>query len=328
MTLSTVEVTTSNLSIPVGEQLLGGVAAYERYLEATGSDGFEVTPNHSRFVGRVLERADILRDTAVHSPPGSIAALEERELAFALGGHDITPDWGYEDDFFRQSIRSGHSSFRQDTDDNGLAARFFPRWPQSLRQLKDIQSVAGKLSVVLYPGFHGGQVVYDDDNAPFAGRSFQPTARDWTNLGLTEGSSIVDIRARMNERGFSSITLDVGPHLAGFEDPEGLSERLADAGLVERIHLSVGRTDVATRGSEVAKATIAAKRAFIKSAQAAGDTPEGRILQRTVRAWRAAGHVGQIVLEDPPVKNPLNALRAKANQRKIIEHARELAAAA
>ncbi len=253
-----------------------------------------------------------------------------RDYLFGQLGYDIHKDWSDEDEAFVRLVRSQHSSFRNDESDDGLVARAVPKWRESLDQMRRIQHVTGKLGAVLYPGFENGEVVYDDTNAPFAERTFQPTALDWRSMGLTEDSGIADIKATMDARGFTGITYDVfhcqvEKEGVRFHDPLGLAARLAAAGLVRSVHLSVNRLDITGLHSELAKSTKRAKKAFVDSSSAAGRTLEGEMLRVIAQEWRQNSEGIEeyaVVLEDGPIR--LGG--AKKDHAAIIANARELIA--
>jgi hypothetical protein len=318
-----IEFLISNLSLPKPLMTLGSVAAHERYVEAAGADGMELTPvNISRFMGRLLYRAKMLEEIFEHPVP-----TVDREYLFDQLGYDIHKDWTDEDEAFERLVRSQHSSFRGDTYDNGIVARTVPTWRESLVQMRKIQLITGRLTAVLYPGFEGGEVVYDADNAPFAERTFQPKASEWQHMGLTEHSTITDIEAAITTRGFTAITYDVlhcQVEEAGcqFEDPLGLAERLAAGGLVKSIHLSVNRLDIAGLHSPLAKSTKNARKAFVRSAEAASKTLEGEILTTITHEWRQGNMDGRIIIED----GPLRLGNVRRDHAAIMAHARELVA--
>jgi hypothetical protein len=322
----------SNLSLPKALLLGGSVAAYEHYMHATGADGLEVTPVHSRFMDRVLQRAAMTQDLPAHRE-----VLESQDDFLNGARIEDRHDWTYEDGAFRELVRSQHSSFRNDEGDNGLVARAFPSWKQSLEQMRRVQIVTGKLPGVLYPGFRGSQVVYTDENAPFAQRTFQPKPLEWRRMALQENSSIEDIKTVMGQRGFTGVTYDLlhcQVEEAGerFRDPLGLALRLAGAGLVNAVHLSVNRLDITGFGSRLARTTRGARKAFVHSAATAAQTLEGEILVGIAGAWRQnrddeggapLNTPNYIVLED----GPLRIGRVTKDHAAMIANARELIAA-
>jgi hypothetical protein len=316
----------SNLSLPKPLLAAGSISAHEQYMEAIGADGMELTPvKVSRFTGRLLYRANMIEEISANPVP-----LIGRDYLFDQLGYAIQKDWSDEDEAFGRLVRTQHSSFRNDVNDDGLVARAVPKWRESLDQMRKIQGVTGRLAAVLYPEFEQGTVVYDDQIAPFAERTFQPTVANWYGMGLTENSSIADIKAAMDARGFTGITYDVfhcqvEKEGRRFQDPLGLAARLATAGLVRSVHLSVNRLDITGLHSELTKSTAHAKKAFVRSSAAASQTQEGEMLAVIADAWHQNGENGSspyVALED----GPLRLGGAKRDHAAIIAHARELIA--
>jgi hypothetical protein len=305
----------------------GSISAHEQYMESIGADGMELTPvNISRLMGRLMYRATMLEEISEHHVP-----LIGRDYLFDQLGYDVRKDWSDEDEAFERLVRTCHSSFRNDIHDDGVVARAVPNWRESLKQMRKIQHITGRLAAVLYPGFEDSSVVYSDENAPFADRTFQPTASDWRNMGLTEDSSTADIKAAMEARGFTGITYDVfhcqvEKEGSRFQDPLDLAARLAAAGLIHSVHLSVNRLDITGLHSELAESTRHARRAFIESSSAASQTLEGEMLTTIVRKWQQGGANDlnpRVVLED----GPLRLGGVKRDHAAIITSARELIAA-
>jgi len=300
-------------------------------MEATGADGMELTPtNISRFMGRLSYRATMLEEASAHPS----VPIFGRDYLFTQLGYDARKDWSDEDEAFRRLVRSLHSSFRNDVGDNGVVARTVPNWRESLIQMRRVQRITDKLAAVLYPDFESGEVVYNDENAPFAERTFQPKASDWRRMGLTDDSSIPEIEAAMARQGFTGMTYDllhcqVEEKGERFRDPLGLAARLAKAGLVRSVHLSVNRLDITGLHSPLAKSTKGAKRAFIRSSAAARLTLEGEMLTAIASEWQqhnrgdASSPEHYVVLEDGPVR--LGSV--KKDHAAIIANARELIAA-
>lgn len=317
----------SNLSLPKPLLVGGSISAHERYMDAIGADGMELTPvKISRFMGRLLYRATMLEDIDNHSVP-----LIGRDYLLDQLGYDARKDWSDEDAAFERLVRAQHSSFRNDVGGISLVDHTVPNWWESLRQMRQIQRITGRLAAVLYPGFESGRVIYNDENAPFAERTFQPKAADWHSMGLTEDSSIDDVQAAMDRRGFTGITYDVF-HCQSeneglrFQDPLGLAERLATAGLVHSIHLSVNRLDMTGLRSSLTGSTRRAKTAFVRSSTAAAGTPEGEMVMVIAGAWRNNGEGERnrrVVLED----GPFRLGGAERDHAAIIDHTRELLAA-
>ncbi len=324
----------SNLSLPLPLTAAGSIGAHERYVNAIGADGLELTPMRvGRFMGRLLGRADLLREQLM-TPLIARGPID----SLLFDNHD----WSDEDDAFENLVRAGHSSFRNETGDDGLAARMVPDWRTSLTQLNRIQQVVGKLPVVLYPGFENGQVTYRGTDAPFADKTFQPKAAEWEQMGLSEDTSIPGIREAMEARGFTGITWDVfhcqvedgGEQ---FRDPAGLAERLAANGLIHAVHLSLQRLDIAGLRSPLSDSTRQARRAFVQSSAAASRTSEGEMLSVIAKACRQntasnpenTPPLRRVVLEDGPLRPGALGVPTldRRNHATIIEHARELVAA-
>lgn len=309
----------ANLSLPKPLLIAGSVSSHERYIENIGADGMEVTPVQiSRFAGRLAYRAAML-ETLDANPTPPIG----REYLYDQHGYDIRKDWTDEDEAFQRLVRGQHSSFR-DTGANSITAKALPEWQASLVRMRQIQHVTGRLAAVLYPGFENGTVAYDDENAPFAARTFQPQPSDWHTMGLTENSSISEVRAAMDRQGFTHVTYDVF-HAQGFDDPLHLARRLAAAGLVRSVHLAINRLDITGLHSDKAKSTAQAKQAFIRSTRSASRTLEGEILAAVANEWHDKPFYNQrnlptVVLEDGPVRG----LGVKKDHTAIIAHTREL----
>jgi hypothetical protein len=303
--------------------MAGSISAHEQYMTTVGADGMELTPvSISRFMGRLLYRATMVEEI-LQDPVPTIG----REYLFTQLGYDIRKDWSDEDEAFRRLVRSQHSSFRNDTYDNGVIARMVPVWRESLEQMRKIQLITGRLAAVLYPGFEGGEVVYDNDNAPFAERTFQPKAPEWQRMGLTEKSSIGDIEMAMAARGLTGVTYDLfhcqmEEDGVQFREPLDLAARLSAGGLIKSVHLAVNRLDITGLHSPLAKSTKNAKRAFIRSSEAAGRTLEGEMLTVIADEWRQSGLEGRVVVED----GPLRWGSTKRDHTAIVDHARELVA--
>lgn len=302
---------------------LGSIAAYEQYMTQTKAHGMELTPlqpGFSWFMHRLLYRAGMKEDLGRDPDP-----LETPGHRMEALGYDPRRNWTYEDDAFTRLVRGLHVSFREEAGDNGPYALAFPRWRDSLRQMAEIQLITKKLPAVVYPSFEDGKIIYNQINAPFAKRSFQPRPADFAHLQLTENSSIEDIKAAMRRRGLTHITYDFY-HSLDFEDPAALAERLASAGLVHAVHLSLNRTehDPFAR-SERAKFTRFARKAFVTSARLARNTTEGEIFQVIANQWlRNPAYRGvqtHVVLEDGPIGR-----RTKRDHAAIMMHAREIVA--
>lgn len=304
--LASPEVLVSNLSLPPRVLASGGTEAHERYLRGVGASGIELTPIHPVFYPFMRT---ILRNAVYEHPDGNI------------------PD---EYAVVREIVQAGHSSFREVDKDKSVIAPLFPRWPDSLRVLTQVKRMRpDHFPVVLYPNFENGQVVYDDSNAPFDERTFQPKAADFKNWGLEDGSRtpVPVIQHASEAHGLRKVTVDCLHVQLGFEDPLDMAVRLAAAGLVSEFHVSLNRLDITGRHSELAERTRQAKRAFEQSAEAAGATLEGEMLKVVADQWRNnpqyAGRLGRVVLEDGPVKKP-GYKGTMRSHRSIIETIKEL----
>lgn len=296
-----IEILVSNLSDPL-VALLGSVAAHDKLVQKIGADGMEVTalnPRVSRFMRQVLREADLIE--AEQTDPTHPDAM----LGYGLDAErDRTAG-----QTIRSVVRSQHASFKSESEPQNLLSLLLPtRYimptrQESLGYMRRIQKVTGKLPAVLYTNYtdiEDGQVVYDDRDAPFASRTFQPKKSDWTKMGLSEESSVADIKAAMAERGLTGVTLDLF-HILDFDDPEALADKLASAGLVDAVHISVGRTDMTGFFSKAASATRKAGRAFARSSDAASEVREGKILNIVVSKWQDSPQAKRrIVIEKGP----------------------------
>ena len=321
-----VEFLISNLSLPMSYVVARNLHDHEKYVEHTGADGLEITPMYfSRFINRLIYRSMVLEEEIAVDLQD-----EGRERLARVEDTSPIPSFSPEDEAYQNLVRSGHSSFRNSSGDNGLVALGFPPWEQSLDMLDKVQVITGGLSVVLYPNFEDGNVIYSKDNAPFAERTFQPKASDWKRMGLSEFSNIATIREVIGLRGYDSLTFDlfhsqVEEDGEYFRDPVGLASRLALGGLINSVHLSVNRLDITGRHSNLADSTRAAKRSFVHTANAAGRTIEGEMLSEIGSIWKqndptGIGYPKRVVIEE----GPLRSGNTKRNHAAIIAHAREL----
>jgi len=287
--LPPIAVVESNLSLPLSLIFAGGVRALEDYLTRVGADGTQITPVASPFVhqiisqGRAWEAYDRGREPMEgRGPTGHFG----RDLVGALLDGP-PPKSTYASQAAKRLVHSVHQSFRDETSDSGIWALPFPRWRQSMQDMRHIQRATGhKLLSVLYPTFRQGRPInytraqpYPKEGedgpvyAPFLVNTFQPKPEHFNVWKLTESSSIEDIRAAAQRHDIPYVTWDV-VHGQGFEDPLGLCERLAAAGLVQSVHLSVGRKDEARRNPAIAHTTRQADQAFMKSPEAAARAKE------------------------------------------------------
>lgn len=319
-----IEISYSNLSMPVPMIFNASLSDCERHLTQVGADNFEVTPvKMSPFVGRVAYRGAMLEEQRRF-----VGGFQNIDFLDRLTGFDRSHDWGPESEIMGHIVGAFHSSFRQEQADDGLVARCFPKWPDSLVTMRHMQVAVESrippmlrgespgMQAVLYPNFNNGEVRYYQSEiqargfpdgrktyAPFRELLFQPKADEWAAWGLTEQSSIEDIRAAMSKHGFTGITWDVF-HGQTFEDPLGLCKRLSAAGLIHSVHLALDRKDMAERGSQKARTTKQADQAFQRSPEAAGKTLEGEMLLAIVHDWKTrpelhTGKQRRIVLEKP-----------------------------
>lgn len=258
---------------------------------------------------------------------------------------------------FEQQVQSFHSSFRQEWHDNGLAARFFPIWRKSLEELNLIQKVTGYRPAVLYPHYTFGENLrttplkdytappdYDRYMKNFKERALQISMSDLQTMGLDEDSSPEEIAQALQDHEFNRLIIGTfhlqspGKEGQTFRDPIGFVRKLASVaidgqGIATEAHLEVNRTDMT--GFNFFKffnlkriiSTIKAKRAFIKSPEAAAKTVEGQMISVLAEEW--AGPLYQnvqksVVLED----GPFRLGRTRRNHRRIVQNTRKLVAAA
>ncbi len=316
-----VEILISNLSSPF-VAALGSVAMHDRLVQKTGADGMEVTllnPRISRFTRQVLREADMTAYETVNPTPSygllgfGLDAERSRQT-----GNDI-----------KSVIHSLHASFKSEAGPSSVLSFFLPTGSlmptreESLGYMRRTQMVTGQLPAVLYTAYADtgpGQVKYSDERAPFATRTFQPKKSDWTAMGLTEESNVADIKAAMAKRGLTGITLDLF-HILEFDDPETLAGKLAGAGLVDAVHVSVGRTDITGFWSKAAAATRKASRAFARSAEAANEVPEGKILGIILSKWADLPEKQRRVVIE---KGPFDMFRRTRKLARIVLNTRTL----
>lgn len=330
-TASNIEIVCSNLILPGRLQFLGSVSDYESYQNTIGADGWEITPTHSKFARRLLAGADFDRvadDTTVEHQSQQ-AEVDPAESNALLEGLDLRHDYSSEVEFFGRAIKAVHSSFRKDSPSwLSPRARLIPTWRESLSAMRRIQQAAQKpLSAVLYTVPENRPIRYDEHNAPFHARGFQPKPYEFRSWGLDEGTDPKDLGQAMEQWGFNEVVWDVF-HAQGFDDPEAVCERLSSAGMIQAIHLSIGRLDVAPRDSELSKRTTQALKAFMHSPEAASKTLEGEMLTQIIWTWRQnPGQTRRIVLEQPP-RLIANSKKTAKQHRAIIETTRAMIEAA
>lgn len=308
-----IRVVHSNLSLPLPLQLGGSVSQIEEFAFSTGSDGLQLTPQHSVFWRRVLARAEATQRE------GYAKTLEDEAIS-------VTTD-------------SGHSGFRRDDNDKGLVVPlFFPKMSESLRWLSGLQLLAGSIAVVLYSSREGGPEVYNKDNAPFKERSIQPKVADWLEWELPETAPVEMVAQALRSRGFAStrprtaadkprqalMTYD-GSHDKGFDDPLGLCRRLSGAGLIVGFHVSVNRWDLFRPWTTAGKRTLQEGKAFASSAQAAAKTETGEKLLIVAHDWKTdPRHTGQqrsIAIEKPAFTTRKTEEATVSTIRELVEMA-------
>jgi len=195
----------SNLSFPFEYIFARGLRAHEAWLREVGADGLQITPVASPLVRRIARYG-----AAWENYDRNHAPVEARGPTGHLG-HDLidraldvpAPKRGYAAEAIRQLVHSVHQSFRDEVEDSGPAALFFPRWPESVQQMRYIQRATGKdLLAVLYPTFRQRMPVdYTDSKsdadenpelvyAPFLVNTVQPKSEHFNLWGLTEYSGI------------------------------------------------------------------------------------------------------------------------------------------
>jgi hypothetical protein len=324
----------ANIAAPPHIVLLGSLATYEAYTDDVGADGIELTPVRGRLMQSVLQRGHMLEGLANPAYTGAREGLYEDFIDRLHPEVDRRRDWTYEDEAIAKLIRAGHSGFRKEThDESYIIAKLFPTWRESLRQLQLVQRVTGLntgnlLSAVLYAAPDDAELEdYSNENAPFGERLLQPKPTEWKKLRLEEDSPADEMEENLRAHGFTGVAFDgfhaqVEQHRLRFSSPLELALLLAAAGLTSEIHLSVNRTDIAPKHSQLANSTRQAKEAFVRSPEAAANTLEGAILLGIVREWKNnpiyRNRRKRIVLEENP--RSVN----KKQQRSIIENLRLL----
>lgn len=334
---SEIQVGISNLSLDKLTLFTGGLAAYEDHLNALNPQdtegrqiGLEVFTVRSRFMGRVMMRG---HEREQRDWPGHQrwAAGSHIDMVDELNGIDRSIDHSYEDAVFGR-IYSGHQSFLDETPGTGLHGLVLPHAQKSLNQLATVSwAVHGNpydLDTIVYGQYLGGAAAYTERKkdatetklwTPASRTLVQPKPADWEKFELSQygdGSTAV---SNLNARGINSIVWDT-VHSHEFDSHGLLLSELLREGVVEEIHLSLNRQDMATdtrRGREFAAATAHAKRAFMKSPEAALRTVEGEVVQRIVAHWMHTGVNGRIVYEENPGLS--NNKTVRMEQRAIIE---------
>lgn len=308
-----VELLLANLSLPPAVLCAAPIAETREYVRKTGADGLELTYTPaSRFCRRAL--ACVL-PVDRHQPPAHGDKGNLLGVLIEGGSSGKYAAWAQDRHIIKEIVRAQHSSFRNEVGDDGLAARLFPTWRDSLTIMQAIQTTTGELPAVLYPGFENGQVRYGEVNAPFSDRTFQPKADEWAAMGLTEDSSIEEIHEAMSRKGFTGIAfgiLHAQCESKGykFKDVPAFAGRLAAAGLIDEVHVEVNRLDITGIWTPAGKSTSNAKKAFVASAAAAAKTIEGETLQAIAEGWQQTDpdipvNPKRIVLEDGPIQTPV-----------------------
>src|SRR5581483_5964878 len=155
-----IQVLIANMALPFKTMLCGSLADYENHVAEINADGIELTPMYSRFMRRLRYRSRMIQEytsAEYNSVPRQFHDMVDR----LYPEYDRSHDWSLEDGAYKHIIRALHSSFRQESGDNGLAARMFPTWRESIDQMSGIQRLTGtNLPAVLYPEFYHGNVAY------------------------------------------------------------------------------------------------------------------------------------------------------------------------
>jgi hypothetical protein len=266
---------------------------YERYLKSITPSGQELPPGieyttvRSRFGHHLNKRAE-------HPGP--------RHHAASVG----------EEQLIARLVRSLHASFRDEAPNGGFIRHLFPHTDDSLRQMASVQKLAGRpLRAVLYTRHHHNQAAdYRPQDGLFRARSFQPKPKDFDDLWhLPPTASAGDVKLLMDQHGLDDVT----PDTVHSKSLGPIVQRLAAAGLVKAIHVSVGRTDLPP---EMAKQSERAKQAFMTSPEAAASTPEGDMLLGVFRHWRKQGGDYLATLETSPGLDPR---RSRREQQAMLE---------
>lgn len=333
---SEIQVGISNLSLDKLTLFMGGVAAYEEHLNALNPDdiegrqiGLEVFSVRSRFMGRVLARGH-QREQLTWPSWQRWAAGAHVDIVDQLSGAD-RDFWAAEDAVFAR-ILSGHQTFLDETPGTGLHGLVFPHAQKSLSQLATVSwAVHGNpydLDTIVYGQYQGEAAEYTARKGestdtrlwtPASRTLVQPKHIDWRKFGLNGYNTAEGMAPELNRRGISGIAWDT-VHSRSFDSHRLLLSELLGAGLIEEIHLSLNRQDIVSdteMGGLSAYETEHAKRAFMKSPEAALRTVEGEMMQRIVAYWMHTGINGRIIYEENPGLNGNKTVRNE--QRAIIE---------
>lgn len=324
-----IEVLVSNLALPHFVATVGSVAMAGEEVKAIGADGIELThvnPSINLMTRQILAESEFAAEMPINP-------AYPRPAGSGPGTDPGRPLQNY----IRQLIRSQHASFAGERPPLNILGRLLPTRflmptrDQSFSYMRSTQMVTGDLPAVLYTRYEDvppSDIHYSDREAPFASRLFQPKKDDWAEMGLSESSTAADIKAVMTRRGLTGVALDLFQILE-FDDPDALVDRLLKAGLVEEVHLSVGRTDlvgVKQWRSSAARRTRKAGRAFVKSPEAALETDEGKLLLKVFRKWHEEPEKQRrVVIEKGPwdfIRRRRKLGRTVLSTRSLIERAR------
>lgn len=301
-----IEVLVSNLSLSPLVATLGSLAMAEREVRAVGADGIELThlnPKINALTRQILREAYLTE----HEQEYHTSTLEAM-IGFGLDRERSRKTY----DRVRRLVRAQHATFAGERPPLNLLGRIlpfqkiFPKRSQSFEYMRRTQIVTGELPAVLYTRYADvspADIHYSDQEAPFTPTLFQPKKDDWKDMGLTEQSSAVDIKEAMTKRGLTGVALDLFQVLE-FDNPDVLVDTLLEAGLIDEVHLSVGRTDligIKNWRSAAARRTRTASRAFTLSPEAASETDEGKFLVKILQKWRETPDIKRrIVVEKGP----------------------------
>lgn len=303
-----------SVALPPVVQIFGTANSINQYVtERVGADGMEYMPGNLNVLRwQIARRAKAIE---VSSDILDGQATEPTEF----------------DQTLQRLVQAGHSTFIKGgrwSPKELFFRAIYQRWDKSLLTLKAAQSVIRrKLSVVLY-----GESGYGDDYVDvteFKERTMQPKASVWEAWKLTKDSSVDEIRKAMKDHGIDTFTWDTAHGEDFGEGPQDrldMLEKLLQAGLVRRFHLSVGRSDQKKRLKKQGKEafdrqTDKARDAFIESPEKALETTEGQQLAMYIRYMHKEGLPGVVVLEEMP---QLWADKAQLAQRQIIANIRRL----
>ncbi len=325
----------ANLSLPKGLLINGSPRDHQEYVNSIDADGLEVAPMSASRLSRIALQRGEEKEKKARRPAGFHSSAPE--------ARDFWMDVGRDKEIEREArmrkvdaalgdlVLSQHQSFVGYGGGGLLDAivrRAFPTGKESLRWMKAMQHIIGPRPAVLYEAFDGERMAYDDENAPFPSRRFQPTPHGFAHMGLHEDSEIEEITAVMDEAGLGEIAFD-GFHARKFRDPVALAAKLAKAGRVKEMHASVHRLDMTGLHSDDAKQTRAERRALVRSAEAFMRTQQGEIMGAVTEEWNRQdqaqpGNAQEYltVLEEGPLRAGLSTqsdhFSMIANLRQIV----------